>query len=98
MNLRDSLNNQKYSSKNQGQSKNNTSSNQESSQKEILKNFEKYKNYSHNDLMSEFIKKTTELKNKGELTQERVNEIYNTLMPMLNEEQKKNLSDLLKMI
>ena len=93
MNFRDSLNNQKYNNNNKINKTNN-----QNTQNEIKDNFEKYKNYSHNDLMSEFIKKTTELKNKGQLDQNKVNEIYKTLEPMLNEEQKKNLRDLLKMI
>ena len=95
MNFRDSLNDAKY---NTSQDKRQKTVKNENINEEFLKNVNKYKDFSHDDLMNEFIKKTMDLKRNGQLSKERVEEIYNTLEPVLNSEQKKNLRDLLKMI
>lgn len=106
MNFRESLQNKKYDSNNDIKNKinndketlNNTTSQNNFNSNEFMENINKYSNYSHNELMNEFIKKTARLKQSGQLNEAKVKEIYNYLEPMLNDEQKNNLKNLLKII
>lgn len=58
----------------------------------------KYSEYSNDKLLEEFMKLTIEKKKKGELTESELNNIKNTILPFLNDEQKKNLDNIIKMV
>ena len=58
---------------------------------EAKKTVDKYKNYSSDELMTELIKKTNEQKNSGNLTPEKLQQIYNTIASVLPPENKQNL-------
>ena len=80
-------------------------------QKEILQNLEqkggeenvkklldRYKNKSSEELYAELLKLAKTEKEKGNLTEKRLNHIYNTLSPMLSENEKEKLKNLMKII
>ena len=56
----------------------------------------KYSNYSEDELMNEFLKVTKERKSKGEINAEEIENLKNTLYPMLTEEQKARFNYLIK--
>ena len=58
----------------------------------------KYQKFSDNELMDEFIKLTLQKKKKGELGKDEIINIKNTILPFLNNEQKKSLQKLLDMV
>lgn len=98
MNFRESLSDNKFKTNESKYQSKQKIKNQQIDKEEFVENVNKYKDLSHNELLNEFMKKTSDLKNRGELSKERVREIYQSLEPILNEEQKKNLADLLNMI
>ncbi len=57
-----------------------------------------YENLSQAELMQEFIKESKKQKENGELTDEKIENIKQTLIPLLNNEQQKNLDYLLGII
>lgn len=58
----------------------------------------KYSSYSNDKLLSEFMRLTLEKKQRGELSESELNNIKSTILPYLNEEQKRNLENLIKMV
>ena len=58
----------------------------------------KYKNKSSDELYAELIKVAGEQKAKGNLNKSQLNNIYNTLSPMMNEKEKENLKKLIEII
>ena len=66
-------------------------SNNQQLSSEAEKTFEKYKNYSSDELMAELIKRTNEQKNSGNLSPEKLEQIYNTISSVLPPENRQNL-------
>lgn len=64
----------------------------------IQENLKKYQNMSQNDLMSELVKEATRMKQNGSLNENSLNVLKNTLMPMLNDQQKKMFNNILNQI
>lgn len=58
----------------------------------------KYKNKSTNELYEELIKVANTQKANGNLNKAQLDNIYNTLAPMMNEKERENLKNLLKII
>ncbi|MBE5746070.1 MAG: hypothetical protein E7359_02150 [Clostridiales bacterium] len=58
----------------------------------------KYKNKSSEELYSELIKVAGEQKAKGNLSKSQLNNIYNTISPLMNEKEKENLKKLIEII
>ena len=58
----------------------------------------KYSEFSEDKLMSEFIKLTVEKKKKGELTDNDLATLKQTIMPLLNREQQMNLDKILELV
>lgn len=65
---------------------------------DVEKLIDKYSSYSKDNLMSEFLKLTLEKKKRGELKESDIEMLKSTLAPMLTEEQKCNLNDILEMV
>ncbi len=59
---------------------------------------DKYKNYSQEELIQEFIKESKKQKENGELNSFQIENIKNTLSPYLTDSQKQNLNNLMDMI
>ena len=59
---------------------------------------DKYKNYSQEELIQEFIKESKKQKQNGELNSFQIENIKNTLSPYLTDSQKQNLNNLMDMI
>lgn len=59
---------------------------------------DEYSNYSSDKLISEFVRLTIEKKRKGELTDFELEKLKSTITPMLNDEQKKTLENLMQMV
>ena len=72
--------------------------NKKYTQEELEDMINNYSQYDNNKLMSEFLRLTLEKKRKGELRLEELEKIKNTLYPMLNEEQKSKLNQILEMV
>lgn len=78
---------------------NSTTNNQNKQSQEYMKSkIEEYSNYSQDRLINDFIKMTIEKKKRGELTDKELNNLKNTISPMLNNEQKETLERLLQMV
>ena len=56
----------------------------------------KYKDLSQEDLYSELISQASDLKSQGKLNMDMLNQISSTLNPMLNDEQKQLLSNIIE--
>ena len=93
MNFKECLADKKYDIKGKNEPKCDSNS-----QKQVKESIEKYQNYSHEELMREFMAKTSEMKMKGELTTDKINDLYNKLEPMLTPEQMATLKNLLNKI
>ena len=65
---------------------------------DISKLIDKYSTYSQADLMDEFLKESERKKQNGELSDDDVIKLKTTLAPLLNDEQKSRLNDLLNMV
>lgn len=82
--------------------KNNSFNDKEDEKKENTQKLEdmisNYQQLSQNDLMKNFLKLTIEKKKKGELKKEELEAVKNTLSPMLNDEQRGMLNELLLMV
>ena len=59
---------------------------------------DEYSNYSSDKLISEFVRLTIEKKRKGELSDFELEKLKSTITPMLNDEQKKTLENLMQMV
>ena len=57
---------------------------------------DKYKNLSQEDLYSELITQADSLKSQGKLNMDMLNQISSTLKPMLNDEQKQMLNNIIE--
>ena len=55
----------------------------------------KYKGYSQEQLIDEFLKVTNESRKSGTLDSQKINEVVSKLTPFLSDSQKKGLNDLL---
>lgn len=55
----------------------------------------RYKNLSEDDLYSELLNQANNLKSQGKLNIDMLNQISNTLTPMLNDEQKQMLGNII---
>lgn len=60
--------------------------------------YEKYSDMSEENLMKELFEQTKKQKQAGTLNNESIDNVYNNLSPLLSEEQKKNLENLIKAI
>lgn len=76
--------------------KSNTNSKQSNENLEDL--IDKYSKYSSNDLMNEFLKLTIEKKKNGQLKDDELNELSKSILPFLDEDQKKNLGKILNVV
>lgn len=56
----------------------------------------KYKNLSQNELYTELFNQANQLKSQGKLDENTLNTISNTLLPMLNDEQKQLLNGIIE--
>ena len=65
---------------------------------DIQNRLNKYQNMSENQLQAELFKEATRQKQNGNLDEKKLNDIKNTLSPMLDESQKNRLEDLIKML
>ena len=65
---------------------------------DLQKIIDEYSGLSEDRLMSEFLKLTLEKKRRGELSNSELEVLRNTLMPMLNNEQKIKLNQILEMV
>ena len=72
--------------------------NQEEKNDYLKSKIEEYSNYSQDKLINDFVKLTIEKKKRGELTDNELNSLRNTISPMLNNAQKDNLEKLLQMV
>ncbi len=102
-NLRDFLyqkNSQQKENQNNGDTKNFEKLVNDNPEKieNIQENLKKYQNMSQNDLMSELVKEATRMKQNGSLNENSLNVLKNTLMPMLNDQQKKMFNNILNQI
>ena len=57
-----------------------------------------YQKLSDNELMNEFMRLTLEKKRKGELDSRELNNVKNTILPFLNNEQKTHLEKIINMV
>lgn len=65
--------------------------------KQDIKNlYDKYSNYSHDQLMQELLQQTANKKADGSLNNEKLLELQNKLSPFLNDIQSKNLKDIIE--
>lgn len=58
--------------------------------------YDKYSNYSHDQLMQELLQQTANKKADGSLNNEKLLELQNKLSPFLNDTQSKNLKDIIE--
>lgn len=89
------------------QSKNNNTYNNQSTQNtddyvnkskdfsEYQDTINKYKDLSQEDLYSELLNQANDLKSQGKLNMDMLNQISSTLKPMLNDEQKQMLNNII---
>lgn len=66
--------------------------------KKLEDKINEYQKLSSNELMQEFIKLTIEKKRNGELTKNELENIKQTIIPYLSEEQRQSLQNLLDMV
>ena len=97
--------NQNKSDSNQTNPSQSNSNYNEFSNKQSTKDFSeyqdtinKYKDLSQSELYNELLNQASNLKSQGKLDNNTLNTISNTLSPMLNDEQKQLLNDLLEKI
>lgn len=65
---------------------------------DLEKKINEYGKLSSEELMSEFVRLTIEKKKNGELTNSELNNIKNTILPFLNNDQKLMLEKVLNMV
>lgn len=92
-------NNSSYVNKDNLQNSNETEIKENNLNESDIENLiNKYSSYSDNDLMKEFLKMTMERKKTGGLKDDELEVLKSTILPHLNDEQKKSLEYLLEMI
>lgn len=64
----------------------------------LQESLNRYQNLSQDELMTELFKEAGRLKQNGSLNENSLNMLQNTLAPMLNNEQNKQLKDILNKI
>ena len=91
--------------KNQQKSNESTKENEKIKQQVGEENFSKYtdtinqyKNLSQDELMSRLMSEATRLKQNGSLNEQSLNSLKSTLSPMLNDDQRRMLDNLINMI
>ena len=65
---------------------------------EIKKKIDKYKNYNNQELLNELLKETNRQKKNGTLTDKKLDEMMNGLLPYLDNEQKQRMNEILKLL
>lgn len=73
----------------------NSSNSKEEIQKDAKKLYDKYKNYSENDLLNEFLTTSKSKLKDGSLTKDKIQNTVNSLAPFLNASQKEYLKELI---
>ncbi len=66
--------------------------------KDMEQKLEKYKNLNQNQLTEELLKEANKQKMNGNLNDEKIKEIQNTILPMLDESQKNKFNELINLI
>ena len=77
---------------------NNTSSNNAQDFSEYQDTINKYKDLSQQDLYKELLTQASDLKSQGKLDENMLNTLSSTLAPMLNDEQKELLNNIINRI
>ena len=77
---------------------NNTSSKNSQDFSEYQDTINKYKDLSQQDLYKELLTQASDLKSQGKLDENMLNTLSNTLSPMLNDEQKELLNNIINRI
>ena len=95
MDIKEFYKSQQNNSNNNYQNTNDTSNQNFSEYQDVI---DKYKNLSQQDLYKELFNQASELKSQGKLDQNMLNTLSSTLAPMLNDEQRELLSNLLDRI
>ena len=68
----------------------------DSTQQEVKDLYEKYKNYSQDELLNEFLTSSKKKINQGSLSKEKLESTIDSLSPYINSEQKSFLDNLIK--
>ena len=68
------------------------------SEEDMSELIDRYSKLNENELLTEFMKMTYEKKKKGELNKQELNNVKNTLTPFLNDQQKRNLDNIIDMV
>ena len=89
---------QSQSTHNNGYNKQTINDNTKQDFSEYQNTINKYKDLSQEDLYSELLSKASDLKAEGKLDTQMLNQISTTLQPMLNDEQKQLLNNILNRI
>ena len=75
-----------------------TESKKEYSNDDLQSMIDRYSGYSNDALMNEFIRLTLEKKKRGELNSGELEKLKSTIEPMLNQEQKVALENIMNMV
>lgn len=67
-------------------------------EEEIKEKIQKYQNMNQNELLSELLKETKKQKQNGNLDNQKLEEIKNSMSTVLNDEQKNRLDELIKLL
>ena len=67
-------------------------------EQKLSEQLKKYQSYSQQDLLSALLAEASKQKAQGNLTQEKLSQIEEQIMPLLTDEQKKNLQQIIKML
>ena len=65
---------------------------------DVINFYNKYKEYSSDELLNELISKTNEQKQNGELNYQQLSSMVDKLNPFLNEQQKNNMRGIMEKI
>ena len=92
-------NNQNFNDlSNNSQSKQNQIFENETLKNDIEQKIKKYQNLSQSELLNELLKETAKQKQNGNFDTNQLEEIKNSLLPMLDENQKQRLEQITKML
>lgn len=67
-------------------------------EEEIKEKIQKYQNMNQNELLSELLKETKKQKQNGNLDNQKLEDIKNSMSTVLNDEQKNRLDELIKLL
>ncbi len=95
--------NQNYSQKNATNNSNNNNTQNTGEQSNNIKQqaetlYKKYKDYSQDNLIQEFLTSSKQKLKDGSLTQDKINSTANALLPFLNDSQKQMMKNLLEQL